>query len=145
MDEKRYGMELLLRLDSRPCNELCGEVDFIMSEKSFQFSSLLALVDLVEDEAQRFYPHLKQRFRQWGRVQSPMACGSEALTTPMSRSDRQTLHVTLQFAENHTWQGRVVWLEGRKSLYFRSLMELLSLLREAIALSARTASSLVGL
>jgi len=40
--------------------------------------------------------------------------------------------VRIQFRQNASWQGTVQWLEGKKTLPFRSMLELVLLLREAM-------------
>ena len=39
--------------------------------------------------------------------------------------------IRIQRTENHTWQGTIQWLEGNKTLHFRSFLELIYLLQEA--------------
>jgi len=41
--------------------------------------------------------------------------------------------VQIQFRQNATWQGRIVWMEERKTIIFRSLLELMVLLEEALS------------
>lgn len=50
---------------------------------------------------------------------------------PSAKPRATTFLVRVQFRENTTWQGRVEWLEGKKSKPFRSLLELIMLMQEA--------------
>lgn len=50
---------------------------------------------------------------------------------PAPRPKSTTFLVRIQFQENTTWQGRIEWLEGKKSKPFRSLLELIVLMQEA--------------
>lgn len=43
-----------------------------------------------------------------------------------------TFTVEIRFTRNATWQGYVSWLEGRKRQCFRSELELLKLMAEAV-------------
>ena len=44
----------------------------------------------------------------------------------------QSFVVTVRSQENHTWQGTVSWVEGKKQENFRSVLELLKLMDSAI-------------
>ena len=46
--------------------------------------------------------------------------------------------VRIQFRQNASWQGTVQWLEGKKTLPFRSMLELVHLLREATEMEPGT-------
>lgn len=37
-------------------------------------------------------------------------------------------YVEIKSMENHTWQGNVTWMEGNRSEYFRSTLELMKLI-----------------
>lgn len=41
--------------------------------------------------------------------------------------------VTIRSQENHTWQGTVSWIEGKKQENFRSVLELLKLMDSAVS------------
>ena len=43
-----------------------------------------------------------------------------------------TFLVKVQVRQNTTWQGTIQWLDGKKSRHFRSLMELIILMQEAL-------------
>ncbi len=40
--------------------------------------------------------------------------------------------IRILFRQNATWMGEVQWLDGEKKLYFRSLLELVMLMQEAL-------------
>lgn len=44
----------------------------------------------------------------------------------------QNFVITVRSQENHTWQGTVSWVEGKKQENFRSVLELLKLLDSAV-------------
>lgn len=43
--------------------------------------------------------------------------------------------IRIIFRQNTTWMGEIHWLNAEKKLYFRSLMELIMLMQEALARS----------
>lgn len=46
--------------------------------------------------------------------------------------ENQNFVVTVRSRENHTWQGTVSWVEGKKQENFRSVLELLKLIDSAV-------------
>lgn len=46
---------------------------------------------------------------------------------------KATFTIQIQFQQNATWQGTIAWVEGRKSQKFRSELEMLKLMMEAVA------------
>ncbi len=48
-------------------------------------------------------------------------------------NDSQSFVITVKSQENHTWQGTVSWVEGKKQENFRSALELLKLLDSAMS------------
>ena len=43
-----------------------------------------------------------------------------------------TFTVQIQYQENATWQGKILWVEGKQSCYFRSALEMLKLMDSAL-------------
>ena len=57
----------------------------------------------------------------------------------LSRKNKGTFIVKVEDCQRGTWQGKVVWAEAETTEHFRSALELLQLLDEAI--NAATGSS----
>ena len=47
--------------------------------------------------------------------------------------NKKTFIVKVEYSQNTTWQGQVVWAEKNKSVRFRSALELIKLMDEAIS------------
>ena len=47
--------------------------------------------------------------------------------------NKGTFVVHVQYLENSTWQGEIVWAEKNESLKFRSALELLKIMDSALA------------
>lgn len=45
----------------------------------------------------------------------------------------QSFVITIRGQENHTWQGSISWVEGKKQENFRSVLELIRLMDSAIS------------
>lgn len=144
MDEIRYNVELMLKVSSRPGSELTGDATFIFSGETHHFGSIMELVWLIEERTCQDCPHLEHNFRSWSRAPSTIPRGLQS-ESDRQEHNRQTFHVSIQFAENYTWQGKIQWLEGRKSLHFRSFLELMRLMDEATRTAASEVSALIGL
>ena len=48
-------------------------------------------------------------------------------------TNKKTFVVKVEFAQNSTWQGQVVWAENNRTVRFRSALELVKLMDEAIS------------
>ena len=44
-----------------------------------------------------------------------------------------TFRVQILFRRNASWQGRITWMEGKKSCNFRSVLEFMTLMNSAIS------------
>ena len=45
---------------------------------------------------------------------------------------KQSFVIEIQSQENHSWQGRISWVEGQKKEHFRSALEMLRLIDSAM-------------
>ena len=48
-------------------------------------------------------------------------------------TNKTTFIVKVEFSENSSWQGKVIWAEENKTVRFRSALELIKLMEEAIS------------
>jgi hypothetical protein len=46
---------------------------------------------------------------------------------------KATFFVKVEHYQRGTWQGRVIWAEGNRAVRFRSALELIELMHEAMA------------
>lgn len=56
----------------------------------------------------------------------------------LNSSVKNTFIVKIEYCQNNSWQGKVTWTEGGKSERFRSALELMRLMDEAVAMSKTT-------
>jgi hypothetical protein len=45
---------------------------------------------------------------------------------------RANFLIQVQYRHNSSWQGRIVWLDTKQTIVFRSFMELVMLMQEAL-------------
>lgn len=50
----------------------------------------------------------------------------------LKNGEKGTFVVRVLFRQNATWQGTVTWIEGNKTQHFRSMLELIHLLEDAL-------------
>lgn len=48
-------------------------------------------------------------------------------------NDNQSFVIEIKSRENHTWQGTITWVEGKKQENFRSVLELIRLMDSTLA------------
>ncbi|MCR5155260.1 MAG: hypothetical protein K6C96_01085 [Butyrivibrio sp.] len=56
-----------------------------------------------------------------------------AANNPDSGHRKGTFVVKIEYCQNETWQGKVVWAEENRTERFRSMLELVKLMDEAMA------------
>ena len=56
-----------------------------------------------------------------------------ASNNPESGQRKGTFVVKIEYCQNQTWQGKVVWAEENRTERFRSMLELVKLMDEAMA------------
>ena len=54
-------------------------------------------------------------------------------------STKGTFEITVKFTQNATWQGQIHWIEKNKKQNFRSALEMLKLMDEALTESGEEA------
>lgn len=93
------------------------------------FDSLDQFFDYVN------FPQASHEHRTFGiirnkRKEVPKAMKKEKLTAEAGEKATFTVHV--QFRQNASWQGTIEWMEGNKTQRFRSELEMLKLMTNAI-------------
>lgn len=48
------------------------------------------------------------------------------------KMDKATFIINIQYRENATWQGKIVWADKNKTQYFRSALEMMKLIDSAL-------------
>ena len=63
---------------------------------------------------------------------------SQSSRMSQKRGEAATFSLRILFRQNASWQGSVTWIEGNQEEYFRSVLELISLLDDALSYSPET-------
>ena len=73
-------------------------------------------------------------------IEKEISYMKEELTKKLEDQDMLKMHgdlgtfiIRVQHRQNSSWQGRITWVEEDKTLYFRSVWEMVKLIEEALA------------
>ncbi len=65
-----------------------------------------------------------------------MVCGMADTGNRAVKIGGQSFIVNIKCTQNHTWQGNLTWVEQKKTLSFRSALELIKLIDSAMEIVA---------
>ncbi len=128
-----------------------GRASHVQSGRSILFHSLMELILAVQAKMDEIaFPQSATAPRKWKirQNQPPMHCPAFIATEESSddilpESIMASFLIRVQFRQNSSWQGTLVWMEHKESCAFRSLLELLNLLADALQIVV-TASNPAG-
>ena len=95
-----------------------------------KFRGIVRFLGRMEDTLDRMnYPQAFTTARAFSRPYSNMAAPSGE---KLREGKIATFAVRILFRQNASWQGSVTWIEGEREEYFRSVLELISLIDGAL-------------
>jgi len=119
---------------------LKGSVSHVQSGRSMVFHSMMEMVLAVQDKMDEIgFPQSTTAPRGWKR--RPAGADQHIIQHSMgARSDEDVMPeailasflVRIQFRQNASWQGTLVWMDSKESCAFRSLLELVKLVADAM-------------
>ena len=118
---------------------LQGQVTHPSSQKSQGFRSLLELTALIHNRLEelglampamemRSWPYLTPAPAQKGADQMNEKNDTKAEYKVVGTS----FLIRIIYRQHASWQGEIHWLDGEKMMYFRSFLEMIMLMQEAI-------------
>jgi len=127
-------------------NSLKGVLYSQYLNKPFEFSSLIQMIEKMEDIFDvKSFPQAfmtPRVFKTTGNTNNrtheldgniDMKDKLNPMTHPESSSTKCTFEISVKFRQNATWQGQILWAEKNAKQNFRSVLEMLKLMDEAIA------------
>lgn len=102
--------------------------------KKIEFCDLCGMLSAMESLYDTLsFPQAAFQPRHFGRVKKGeiMAKGA-TLGMDIQEGDRATFVVHVQFRQNATWQGTIQWMDANKTQSFRSTLEMIKLIDEAL-------------
>jgi len=137
------AMSLLMRVDivSYGDGSMIGELSGRYIEKPYVFSDLVNMIHKMEEifdthgfpqaflSPRSFKDGKNERKKQVTELGTSADQAKPADTEGM----KCTFEITVRFRQNATWQGHILWVEKGVSQDFRSVLEMLKLIDEALS------------
>jgi hypothetical protein len=120
---------------------LNGQLEFRLTnlctkETVSSFTTWKFLKALDDDLTNSHYPQSSFKYRSWGGKEKMSECTPDDPKTFTSPSTNgPTFVIKVIYRQNATWQGSIQWIEGKQTQQFRSELEMLKLMDEAMRLT----------
>jgi len=119
-------------IDSYREGEMRGRFYNRYLENGKTFASLMRFLIEMEKTLDRMdFPKAYTTTRTFAKP--PSGIDSGQTDQELEKGNEATFVVRIVFRQNASWQGTVVWLEGRQEQSFRSVLELLLLMENALS------------
>ena len=128
-------------IDGHDSSEILGRFYTKHTSKPTAFSgttSLFKNLEMYFDEIG--FPQASTKMRSFSKQNAFSANNTRKVQPEMSKNDittqkgeKGTFVVNVQYRQNSTWQGNVVWAEKNVTQNFRSALELLKLIDSALS------------
>ena len=115
-------------------------------QRSVNITKTQICVDSVQDgEPSGFLynPYMPERIAFWQAKKSDQRQPEKEVTQFMAEEalhskngEKATFTIQVQFRQNATWQGTIAWMENKKIQQFRSALEMIKLMDNALAESS---------
>lgn len=128
------------------CNgEYSGRIYHKYQNEGIPFRESSQVISILDDFFNQInYPQASTRYRtfqkkkkdepeQEHRRKEPVKPVRTAEDVLVSRGEKATFILHVQYRQNSTWQGKLIWLEAEEEEEFCSVLELLKLLDSALA------------
>jgi hypothetical protein len=105
--------------------------------EGFSFESFPDMVRTMEDNMDKArHPQHTMNLRAWegkkmdrnNKTRHPEEKRGKIITLPNGAN----FVIRVQYRQNASWQGTIQWLEGKQTLRYRSVLELLKLMEDAV-------------
>ena len=103
-------------------------------QKKIEFYDLCGMLSSMESLYDTLaFPQATFQPRHFGKVKKTEFIAKKAVDAmAMEENDRATFVGHVQFRQNATWQGTIQWVESNKTQNFRSTLEMIKLIDEAL-------------
>ena len=131
--------DFVVSITSRKGMSIQGVVTHLISQQSQEFRSLLELISLLHDRLDEMgIPVAGVELRSWPKLHLTLerkgdyGLDEKPDVKKETRVGDSAFLVRIIFRQNATWMGEIHWLNGEKKIYFRSLMEMIMLMQDAL-------------
>jgi len=144
------SIQMRAEITSFGSDRIEGVLHSIYLESPFVFDSLLQLLDKMDEifdvkgfpEAfltPRTFGTSKHSIKKHEEIRDEkMSESTSKMVSPDHGGSQCTFEITVKFRQNATWQGQILWAEKNMKQNFRSVLEMLKLMDEALAESEET-------
>jgi len=131
---------LCICVDKADEGKIVGRMYDRYSKEPFVFGELSQLINRMESLFDRIgYPQASTMGRRFSEDKTMLVQNKEGVVQVLKTEDimrqsgdKATFVVHVQYRQNATWQGNVMWAENQQSASFRSALELLKLIDSAL-------------
>ena len=121
---------VMICVDSYDNRIPCGRFHIASDQDAQSFQGLGQLLIGINQYLDR--ENFPQSFSQLRSFQNPSARGTSLPLSNQKSGKIATFSVRILFRQNASWQGMVTWIEGKQVEYFRSVLELIVLMDNAM-------------
>lgn len=105
------------------------------------FFGYLSLINILDDFFDRMQcPQAYHQYRVWQTEKNNRKLPEKEVTQFMAEDvihskngEKATFTIQVQFRQNATWQGTIAWMESKKIQQFRSALEMIKLMDNALS------------
>lgn len=134
--DQTVDSRFMVYVDSVAAGQPAGTFYHFQSHQPFHFSNMGDLVLQIDQLLDRLnHPERFLKKRHWGHqaLPAPQPFAVEDMPVEFTRSRGQwTFTICVMTRQHGTWQGDIRWVEKDQKVYFRSALELLTLLQAAL-------------
>ena len=131
-----YFGKSIISIDSYEGNIPCGSIYHSDYKQRVDFKGVMEFLQRMEQIMEKMKPSdevIRYRtFDQENEEASSVNYIEPNLTESLPKGKKATFILQILFRRNCSWQGTLVWLEGKKNENFRSFLELLWLMNSAL-------------
>lgn len=130
--------EFIVNVSLSASNDLQGYLEFVPSGETCRFSSVMDMMRLMQAKMDEYgIPQSTTIFRTWKEEARQGKWGDQMQPNDSQKPKPGTnFLIQVQYRQNSSWQGRIVWLDTKKTMVFRSFMELVMLMQEALGITS---------
>ena len=145
----KTASDFLIRVKENNNSSWVGFLEHVQSGQSLPLRSYLEMTFLIQEKLETLgYPQSSMEIRSWkGEKTSQYFRNNSSKNNSGKRSENEmrqrdkkaptpsggpTFFIRIHYRQNASWQGSIQWLEGNSTKFFRSHLEMIMLMQEAM-------------
>lgn len=130
--------KVVISVDSVQNGELAGSIYSAFCNESMRFYNACQMIAILDDLFDQLsFPQSSVNYRKFSskncKTKQFKKTGDNMDSKEIKKNSAARFVVHVQFRQNATWQGTIQWLDENKTQKFRSTMEMLKLMDEAVS------------